>query len=146
MSEAEAGVRAMRGAAATGGVVTSCVWDYADGMTMLRAFWDAALELDANAPDEGGMPHCSSGELAALWDRASLGDVETGELEAEASYAGFADLWAPFLGGVGPVGAYCATLDPEQQEALRDRFFERLGAPEGPFALSARAWFVRGRA
>lgn len=146
MTNAEAGVRAMRAAAAAGGVVTSCVWDYADGMTMLRSFWDAALELDANAPDENRMPHCSPDELATLWGRASLGDVETGELEAEASYEGFDDLWAPFLGGVGPVGSYCATLDAKQQGALRQRFFERLGAPEGPFTLSARAWFVRGRA
>jgi len=145
MSDADAGVQAMRAATAPGGIVTSCVWDYADGMTMLRAFWDAALELDPDAPDEQQMPHCSPDGLATLWARNGMTGVETAELEAEASYEGFDDLWAPFLKGVGPVGAYCATLDPARRDAFRDRFFERLGAPSGPFTLSARAWFVRGQ-
>ena len=146
MADAEAGVQAMRAAARSGGTITSCVWDYTDEMTMLRAFWDAALELDRDAPDEGRtMSHCSPEELAALWSTSGLTEVETTELEAEASYEGFDDLWAPFLAGVGPAGAYCAALDPARQDALRERCFERLGAPSGRFVLSARAWFVRGR-
>ena len=34
-----------------GGVVAACVWDYAGEMTLLRAFWDAAREVD---PDGRG--------------------------------------------------------------------------------------------
>jgi SAM-dependent methyltransferase len=147
MSDAEAGVRAMRDAAASGGVVTSCVWDYADGMTMLRAYWDAVLDLDPNGPDEARtMPYSTPDELSALWTSSGLTDVETGELEAEASYEGFDDLWAPIPAGAGPAGAYCASLEPEHQRALCRRFEERLAAPRGPFTLTARAWFVRGRA
>ena len=33
-----------------GGVVASCVWDYGDEMTLLRAFWDAACEVDNAVP------------------------------------------------------------------------------------------------
>ena len=147
MTDAEAGVQAMRSAARAGGVVTSCVWDYAHGMTMLRKFWDAALELDKEAPDEGRtMSHCTPEGLTELWRRGGLTDVETAELWAEASYDGFDDFWAPFLAGVGPAGAYCAALDPTEQAVLRDLCFERFGAPSGPFVLRARAWFVRGRA
>jgi SAM-dependent methyltransferase len=147
MSDAGAGVSAMRNAARAGGIVTSCVWDYAEGMTMLRAFWDAALELDPGAPDEGEtMRHCSPTELTELWEGAGLGDVETRELIAEADYESFDDLWAPFLAGVGPGGAYAAALEPDRQSALRDAYFERLGSPSGIFTLSARAWFVRGTA
>ena len=29
-----------------GGVVASCVWDYAGEMTLLQAFWDAAREIE----------------------------------------------------------------------------------------------------
>jgi hypothetical protein len=29
-----------------GGVVAAAVWDYGDGMEMLRAFWDEAVALD----------------------------------------------------------------------------------------------------
>jgi SAM-dependent methyltransferase len=146
MSDAEAGVRAMRDAARSGGVVASCVWDYAEGMTMLRTYWDAVLDLDPNGPDEARtMPYSSPEELAALWTSSGLTDVETGELEAVASYESFDDLWAPIPTGVGPAGAYCASLDPEHQRALRERFEERLEIPAGRFTLSARAWFVRGR-
>jgi len=46
MSDAEAGVREMGRVTRPGGVVASCVWDYAGEMTLLRAFWDAAREVD----------------------------------------------------------------------------------------------------
>src|ERR1043166_8032238 len=32
-----------------GGRISACVWDYGDGMRMLRAFWDAAVQIDAKA-------------------------------------------------------------------------------------------------
>ena len=43
-------------------------------------------------------------------------------LDVEASYEDFDDLWAPFPTGVGPAGAYAASLDPDAQEQLRDEF------------------------
>jgi SAM-dependent methyltransferase len=147
MADAVAGVRAMRDVAREGGTVTSCVWDYAGGMTMLRAFWDAALELDPDAPDEGRtMRYCSTEELRELWGRCGLEDVQTAELVAEASYESFDDYWRPFPTGLGPSGAYCALLDPDRREALRAGCFRRLGEPTGVFTLTARAWFVGGRA
>lgn len=146
MADAEAGVRAMRAAAREGATVASCVWDYGGRMLMLRAFWDAALEVDPEAPDERAMPHCSPEALADLWQRCGLTDVETGELVAHADYEDFDDFWAPFPMGLGPSGAYCVSLDDGRREALREACYRRLGAPGGSFALSARAWFVRGRA
>lgn len=147
MSDAVAGVRAMSAAARPGGLLTSCVWDYADAMTMLRVFWDAALELDPLAPDEGGMMrYCSKVELRALWMQCNLHDVETGELVVEASYDSFDDFWRPFPTGLAPSGAYCASLEPEHREALREGCFRRLGKPGGAFTLAARAWLVHGRA
>ena len=145
LSDADAGVRAMRQAVRPGGVVASVVWDYRGGMRMLRAFWDAALELDRRAPDEGRtMPHCTTAGLRALWRRSGLERIQTGELVVDARYADFDDFWAPFTTGLAPSGAYYATLDAEHREALRTLCFRRLGSPEGPFALEARAWSVRG--
>src|SRR6266545_7955742 len=83
-ADADAGVGEMRRVARR--AVTSCVWDYAGEMTMLRAFWDAALELDPDAPDEGRtMRYCTPEELNALWTRAGLSDVETQPLVVKQS-------------------------------------------------------------
>jgi|SRR5215211_4574585 len=60
-------------------VVASCVWDWAGEMTLLRAFWDAAREIDperAAAADEGVvMAWSGPGELGDLWRAAGLRDV-----------------------------------------------------------------------
>jgi SAM-dependent methyltransferase len=143
MADAEAGVAEMRRVARR--TVTSCVWDYASEMTMLRIFWDAALELDPDAPDGGRtMRYCTPDELNSLWTSAGLRDVETQALVVAAEYNDFDDYWSPFPTGIAPSGAYCASLEPEQRAPLRKACFRRLGSPRGPFTLSARAWFVRG--
>jgi ubiquinone/menaquinone biosynthesis C-methylase UbiE len=149
LTDAPAALAEMRRVARPEGTVAACVWDYASGMTLLRAFWDAAVALDPAAAehDEGRvMRHCSPGELEELWRSAGLADVGTGELTATASYSDFDDLWSPFPEGVGPSGAYCASLAPERRAALREELGRRLGVREGPFELSARAFAVSGRA
>jgi SAM-dependent methyltransferase len=145
MRDAPAGVGEMRRVVRPGGVVAACTWDYARGMRMLRVFWDAALELDPSAPDERDMRYCSEAELAELWTQAGLDDVVTSPIDVEVSYPSFEGYWEPFTLGVGPGGAYCASLDDVRREALRDRCFRMLGSPEGPFMLAARAFAVRGR-
>ncbi len=147
MTDAVAGVRAMRAVTRAGGTVASCVWDYAGEMTLLRAFWDAALELDPQAPDEARtMSYCTRSELSGLWRAAGCSEVRTDALYATADYLDFDDLWAPIPAGIGPAGAFCATLAPDQRETLRAAVWRRLGSPQGPFTLRARAWFVRGTA
>jgi SAM-dependent methyltransferase len=148
MRDPEGGVREMARVTRPGGVVASCVWDYAGEMTLLRAFWDAAAEVDpggASAADEGAvMRWCAEGELAELWRGAGLGGIRSGRLVVRAGYADFEDLWSPLLSGVGPAGAFCTSLDGERRAALRDTFRSRLGVGDGPFELTARAWSVAG--
>jgi hypothetical protein len=141
------GVAEMRRVARPGGIVAACVWDYGGEMTTLRAFSDGALAIDTDAPDEGRtMRYCNESELAGLWRDAGIGDVTTGSLVVEPDYDDFDDYWSPFPTGLAPSGAYGASLTDERREKLRNAVFERLGQPPGSFALSARAWFVRGRA
>lgn len=142
--DADVAVAEMCRVVAADGTVASCTWDYGGGMRMLRTFWDTAVELDPLAPDEHAMRYTSEGELAALWERQGLDDVETEPLDVQVGYQDFDDFWQPFMLGVGPAGAYCASLDPEQREALREGCFSRLGSPSGPFVLNARAFAVRG--
>jgi SAM-dependent methyltransferase len=145
MRDPDAGVAEMRRVVRRDGIVAACTWDYGGEMRMLRAFWDAARAVDADAPDEGrAMRFRTSEELDELWRRVGLVTVETAPLVVEAAYADFDDLWEPLTLGVGPAGAYCSALEPTRREELRDELFARLGSPEGPFKLGARAWAVRG--
>jgi SAM-dependent methyltransferase len=148
MSDAPAGVGEMRRVTRPAGTVTAAVWDYADGMTLLRRFWDAAVALDPDAEslDEGrSMSYCRPDELERLWLDAGLVEVRTSELGVEAGYSGFDDLWQPLESGVGPSGAYAAALPSERRRRLREELRARLGAGEEPFQLVARAWCVVGR-
>src|SRR6266545_6552936 len=103
-----------------GGRVAACVWDFTGGMTMLRAYWDAAREIDPNAPDEierfGGRP----GELATMLRDAGLREVTDGALTVSSQHRDFDELWDSFLGGVGPVGAHASSLEEPRREAVRE--------------------------
>jgi ubiquinone/menaquinone biosynthesis C-methylase UbiE len=124
-----------------GGVVSAAVWDYAEGMEMLREFWDAVVELnpEAEALDEKNMPYCDAGELTELWREAGLTDIEETALTVPMTFASFEDFWQPFLAGQGPAGAYVNTLSVEARTELRKRLRERV-----PLTMNARAWAVRG--
>jgi ubiquinone/menaquinone biosynthesis C-methylase UbiE len=149
LADPEQGLREMSRVTRPGGVVAGCVWDYSGEMTMLRAFWEAAAALDP----EGATPQMEAHtmrfarpeELGELWRSAALTDVDVSPLVVEASYDDFEDLWAPFPTGVGPAGAYAASLDDEARARLHDEYARRLGQPDGPFTLSARAWCAVGR-
>ena len=130
------------------GTVAAAVWDYGEGMEMLRAFWDEAVALTpANAAkDERHMPLCRRGDLTALWRGEGLQDVVEEALTIETRFASFDDFWAPFLEKQGPAGAYAASLSAEGREALRLRLRRRLlgAGPDQVIVMHARAWAVRG--
>jgi SAM-dependent methyltransferase len=130
------------------GTIGAAVWDYGDGMEMLRVFWDEAVALrPTSAPkDERNMPFCRRGELAALWREQGLQDVVEEALTIETRFASFDDFWTPFLEKQGPAGIYVASLAIEEREALRVRLRRRLlgGGPDRPITMHARAWAVRG--
>jgi SAM-dependent methyltransferase len=150
LADPEQGVAEMRRVVRAGGVVAACVWDYRGEMTLLRTFWEAAAAVDergVEARDERTRARFGElDELVELWRAGGLRDTKGGEFRVSADYESFDDLWAPFLQGVGPAGAYTAALDAEAQEALRDELRDRLGAPTGPFTLEARAWYAVGTA
>lgn len=123
-----------------GGVVAACVWDFAEGMQMLRHFWDAALTVDPDAPDEARtMRFGRQGEIAGLLGRAAFVDVGEARLEVASFYRGFDELWGGFLAGIGPAGSYCVALSADAREAVRAELFARVGSPTSGFGLTATA-------
>jgi SAM-dependent methyltransferase len=131
-----------------GGTITAAVWDYGDGMGMLRVFWDEAAALDPAAAkrDERHMPLSRRGELGALWRANGLQQVEERALTIDLRFASFDDYWRPFLGGQGPAGVYALSLSDAAREALAARLRQRLlgGRQDGVFTVAARAWAVSG--
>ena len=87
-----------------GGTVAAAVWDYGDGMQMLRMFWDEAVALNpaTAAKDERQMKFCRPGELGAFWRARGFEQVVEEGLSIETRFAGFGDYWEPFLQGQGP--------------------------------------------
>lgn len=132
------------------GVVAAYVWDYTEGMAMIRYFWDAATELDdaAAEQDEGRRfelwrPHT----LHDLWAEAGLSDVEVRAIDVPTTFADFDDYWGPFLGGQGPAPGYAVSLDEDDRQALRELIRARLPVDaDGRIRLTAKAWAVRGTA
>ncbi|HYK91599.1 MAG TPA: class I SAM-dependent methyltransferase [Acidobacteriota bacterium] len=131
-----------------GGRIAAAVWDYGEGMRMLRVFWDAAVGTDPNAGarDEKHMPLCRAGELAELWDQSRLKNVEERSLEITTQFENFRDYWDAFLLKQGPAGIYAASLDRNRLQALRGEVKRRLGilTEDRTFNLPARVWVVRG--
>jgi SAM-dependent methyltransferase len=146
VSDPPAGVGEMRRTVRSGGVVGACVWDFADGMEMLRHFWNAALALDPEAPTEArtlrfGRP----GEIVELFRAEGLVEVAESELTVSSTYRDFEELWSSVLEGIGPAGAFALSLPADRLEQLRRNLYERVGEPDGAFTLGAVARCAIGR-
>jgi SAM-dependent methyltransferase len=133
-----------------GGKIGIFLWDYADGMQMLRYFWNAAVELDPNARefDEGiRFPLCQEGRLESLFREVGLKQVEATPIEVNTVFQNFDDYWQPFLGNVGHAPIYTMSLNQKDRQSLEDKLRKSLPiAEDGSISLIARAWAVKGTA
>ncbi|HET7731405.1 MAG TPA: class I SAM-dependent methyltransferase [Usitatibacter sp.] len=130
------------------GTVAACIWDR-EGVRMSSTFWEEAVKLDPAARERPGMAPGAlgaKGQLESLWKEAGLENVEEVPLDISMGFRTFEDFWEPFLGGSGPSGAYLTSLPKPARDNLRQALRTRIlaGKPNGPFALPARAWAVRG--
>jgi SAM-dependent methyltransferase len=139
VSEPEQAAREMARVVRPGGMVSACVWDFEAGMEMLRGFWDAAVAIDPDAPDEAQLRFGRPGEIAELFATVGLGDIVESTLQVSSTYTSFDEMWAGFLAGVGPAGSYCVALADEDRSRLRAEVFRRFGSPTGAFTLGAVA-------
>ncbi|REF99852.1 methyltransferase family protein [Asanoa ferruginea] len=149
VSEPGRAVQEMARVTAPGGIVAAYVWDYAEGMEMLRYFWSAAVTVDPAAPDELDRfaAVCRPDRLRALWTGAGLSRVTVDAVATPTAFTSFDDFWTPFLGGQGPAPGFVARLEAADRNRLRDLLRSRLPvAPDGSIRLTARAWTVRGTA
>jgi SAM-dependent methyltransferase len=141
-------VAEMRRAARRGGKAALYVWDYAEGMQLMRRFWDAAIAEDpaARDRDEGPrFPVCRPDPLRTLFVSAGFSAVAVTAIEVPTVFENFDDYWSPFLGGTGPAPGYAMSLPEADQNALRGRLKASLPMDrDGKIRLTARAWAVQG--
>jgi hypothetical protein len=109
------------------------VRDYAGGRGPLSVFWSAARELDPAASGESDLAGVREGQLLSLFTRAGLRGAQVTTLTVSVRHACFDDWWQPFTLGVGPAGAYVASLAPDSRAT-------------GAVETTAVAWSATGRA
>jgi trans-aconitate methyltransferase len=138
----------MRRVTRPGGTIAVYVWDYAQGMQMLRYFWDAAVDLNPGSRqlDEGvRFPLCYPEVLNELFQKCDLDDVAVRGIEVPTTFSDYSDYWEPFQGGVGAAPGFVAKLSESDRLALKERLRMKLPtAVDGSITLYARAWAIRG--
>lgn len=131
------------------GTVAAYVWDYVDGMPMMRLFWEAvtALHLDEQADNEHRQfDQWTPTYLSQLWQQAGLKDIQTTNIEIPMVFPDFDAYWTPFLGGQGPAPQYLMALPEASRMRLRDTLHASLPMrADGSLHLRARARAISGR-
>ena len=144
MKDPVAGLAEMRRVTRPDGVVAACVWDHGGSQGPLRLFWEAARKLDPAVDDESTLPGTREGHLAELFEAAGLREVGATSLNVSLEHPTFDSWWKPFTDGVGPAGAYLASLDADRRTKLREAC--RRQVPSEPFVVTGVAWAARGLA
>ncbi len=146
--DAERAAAEMRRVVRPGGSVTAAVWDSFGGTPHLRLMWDTAAALDPSATRPRSLFRYLSApdEMATLWRRLGLRDVEQTSLTIRMDFASFEDYWDPFTTGEGGTGEFMSSLSDAMRETLREHV--RRGyvsnRPDGPRSFTATAWACRG--
>jgi SAM-dependent methyltransferase len=145
---AEDMVRGMKEAVKGGGTVVAYVWDYTDGMEMLKHFWNAAITVDASAQAFNAATQyslCNPDSLQSLFAQCALKDIEVTSVDIEMNFANFDDFWLPFLHAQGSVSKYLRSLDDTGRNRLQDQLRQELPInSDDTIHLTARAWVVKG--
>jgi SAM-dependent methyltransferase len=144
MSDPVAALREMARVTKPGGIVAACVWDEGEGKGPIAPFWRAVYESDPTYPNESLRAGTTDGDLVRLFGEAGLGSVERAVLSVSVQFETFDEWWNPYTLGVGPAGAYFASLDVQRQDELRALCAAKLPATD--FTIDAIAWTALGRA
>ena len=115
-----------------------------------RMFWDTASILDIAAASERARafsrPMTRKGDLAGLFAKIGLLEVEESSATIWMDFAEFTDFWQPIAGGEGTLGKYAKSLPPPRLAVLEQhlRAAYESGDPDGPRHFACTAFLCRG--
>ena len=121
----------MRRVTRWGGRVGVYVWDYAEGMAIMRHFWDAAIEQDPTVRDKAESLQfdiCRPEPLSEAFTKAGLQDVDVQPIDVPTVFRDFDDYWQPFLMATAPAPRHVMSLS-EDRSARTCGGASRLGSP-----------------
>lgn len=137
----------MRRVTRPGGTVGIYVWDYAEGMQIMRHFWDTAIEQDPSVRAKAESLHfaiCAPEPLREAFAAAGMPDAVVESVDIPTVLRDFDDYWQPFLMATAPAPRHVMGLSEADREDLRRRLEARLPTePDGSIHLTARAWAAR---
>jgi SAM-dependent methyltransferase len=138
----------MKRVARPGGTIGLYVWDYpGNGVKFMHAFWAAAAALDPAASElaeDRRFAFCTPEGLSALLRGAGLARIDCRPIEVPTVFKDFEDFWHPFTLGAGPAPGYCASLEPQARQRLKDKLLASLPRrDDGSIPLKARAWALK---
>ncbi len=143
MQDPAIGLAEMARVTRPGGVVAACVWDHASHHGPLGSLLAGGPGTRPARPRRVRARRCARGGPGRLFeDTGQLQRIEEATLVVRVVHPTFDEWWEPFERGVGPAGAYVASLDEHGREALRERC--RTALTTEPFTTTARAWAARG--
>ncbi|GAB2974957.1 class I SAM-dependent methyltransferase [Nocardioides montaniterrae] len=142
MTDPLQGVREMARVTKPGGAVAICFWDVSRHQ-MLSLGTRAVHAARTDAAPHFDVVGTREGDISGLMREAGLDVEHEGELHVEAAYDDFDDLWSSITGGAGPLVDALAQLSGD--EVARAREAARSEVPDGPFTLTAVAWYAVGR-
>jgi SAM-dependent methyltransferase len=146
VTDANQVAREMRRVVRDGGLIGACMWLAGPTFQMGQLFWESVASVDPALHNRvSNLAYCTRGEIAELWNRTGLRDIEETLLEVRVSYQNFDEFWEPIETSTGSMGDYMATADADRRAAIREACRARLGNPRQAFELSACACAARGR-
>lgn len=144
--DAARAVAEMRRVVRPGGTIAAAVWDEYSGLPHIRIMWDIAVALDPTIECPVIRPLGPPGEMAMVWRKGGLIDVEQTSPLIRMEFEFFDDYWSPFATGEGPPGQFVAGLSGATGATLREhkRRAYIANRPDGPRSFACVAWACCG--
>jgi hypothetical protein len=108
--------------------------------------WDIAAVLDPSIERPLFRSLSAPDELANLWRKLGLVDVEQTSLLIRMEFSCFEDYWSPFATGEGPQGQFVVGLSEPARTTLKEHLRRAYIAnrPDGPRSFACVSWACRG--